>query len=451
MNTKPVYSIIGIGIGPFNLGLAALLEPVQELNALFFDQTDAFDWHPGLMLQNTTLQDPFMGTDLVTMADPTSRFSFLNFLKQTGRLYQFFIRHDFYMLRREYNVYCKWVAEQLPNCRFSHKVTKIAYKNNLYEVTVSHTRTGETGVHLAERLALGTGTQPFVPAFIDKDRLPGVIHSSEYLREREAILQQGSLTIVGSGQSAAEVFYDLLPEAQHGFRLHWFTRSDRFFPMEHSKLTLEISSPDYVSYFYQLPADRRASILRTQNSLSKGINYSLIDQIYDTLYEMTVGGKKVPVQLRANCELTSIAPALQNGLYDLQFTQVQQHEDFTHQAGNILLATGYRYNEPAILQGISDRIRRTRNGAFDVQRNYTIDANGNEIFVQNAEAHSHGFTAPDLSMGCYRNSWIINTITGRQVYKPEERIAYQEFGVTSPSPSLRGAVEASVWGDEAIS
>lgn len=437
MNTKPVYSIIGIGIGPFNLGLAALLEPVQEVNALFFDQAAAFDWHPGLMLQNTTLQDPFMGTDLVTMADPTSRFSFLNFLKKTGRLFQFFIRHDFYMLRREYNVYCKWVAEQLSNCRFSHKVTKVSYEDGLYQVTVTNTRTGETGIHLAERLVLGTGTQPVVPSFINKDELPGVIHSSEYLSQKAGILEQGALTIVGSGQSAAEVFYDLLPEAQRGFRLHWFTRSDRFFPMEHSKLTLEISSPDYVSYFYQLPAERRAKILSTQASLSKGINYSLIDQIYDTLYEMTVGGKNVPVQLRANCELTGIEPSLQGG-YTLQFTQVQQQAPFTHHAGAILLATGYGYNEPAFLQGINERINRGRNGSPAVQRNYTIDINGQEIFVQNAETQTHGFTAPDLSMGAYRNSWIINTITGKEIYKPEERIAYQEFGVEEVFESLKG-------------
>jgi lysine N6-hydroxylase len=433
MSTTPVYSIIGIGIGPFNLGLAALLEPVPGISSLFFDQAEGFDWHPGLMLNNTTLQDPFMGTDLVTMADPTSRFSFLNFLKQTGRLYRFFIRHDFYMLRREYNVYCKWVAEQLPNCRFSQRVTKVSYGDGVYEVTVQHTRSGDTHTYYAERLVLGTGTQPYIPGFINKAELPGVIHSSEYLNAKEAILQAGALTIVGSGQSAAEVFYDLLPEAQRGFRLNWFTRSDRFFPMEHSKLTLEISSPDYVSYFYELPAERRARILSTQASLSKGINYSLIDQIYDLLYEMTVNGKQVPVQLRANCELTSIAPALQNGQYDLQFTQVQQQEPISHQAGQILLATGYRYNEPAFLQGLNGRICRTANGGLDVHRNYTIDIHQQEIFVQNAETQTHGFTAPDLSMGAYRNSWIINTIAEREVYKPEERIAYQDFGCLKES------------------
>ncbi|HJT74047.1 MAG TPA: SidA/IucD/PvdA family monooxygenase, partial [Chitinophaga sp.] len=361
---KTVYSIIGIGIGPFNLGLAALLEPVKEISALFFDQTDAFDWHPGLMLNNTTLQDPFMGTDLVSMADPTSKYSFLNFLKQTGRLYRFFIRHEFYMLRREYNVYCKWVVEQLSSCKFSHKVVSTGYENGLYKITVQHTRTGETTVYFSERLVLGTGTQPYTPSFIDKDNLPDIIHTSEYLAYREDILKKGTLTIIGSGQSAAEVFYDLLPATKEGFRLNWFTRSDRFFPMEHSKLTLELSSHNYIEYFYHLSAEQRARILSTQNILSKGINGSLIDQIYDAMYEMTVGGETIDVQLRANCELTDISPALREGYYTLQFTQADQQQQFSHQAGFVVLATGYRYNRPACLEGISDRIRFNRNGSF---------------------------------------------------------------------------------------
>jgi lysine N6-hydroxylase len=429
MSTKPVYAVIGIGLGPFNLGLAALLEPVKEVPALFFDQNDCFDWHPGLMLSNTTLQDPFIGTDLVTMADPTSPYSFLNFLKQTGRLFRFFIRHDFYMLRSEYNVYCKWVAKQLSSCRFSHKVTKVVYHNQLYEVTVQHTHNHQCTTYYAEKLVLGTGTQPAVPGFIAKDSLPGVIHSSEYLYHKEDILNKGELTIIGSGQSAAEIFYDLLPHTKHGLRLNWFTRSDRFFPMEHSKLTLELSSPDYVNYFYHLSANRRKKILATQNSLSKGINYSLIDQIYDTLYEMTVGNNTVPVHLNTNSELNSIVPHSEDGSYTLQFTQVIQDKHFIHHARAVLLATGYKYNSPSFLLAINDRICRDEQGLYAVQRNYTIDINGEDIFVQNAESHTHGFTAPDLSLGPYRNSRIINAIAGKEIYKVDERIAYQAFGI----------------------
>ena len=33
----PAHDVAGVGIGPFNLGLAALLDGVAELDAIFFD------------------------------------------------------------------------------------------------------------------------------------------------------------------------------------------------------------------------------------------------------------------------------------------------------------------------------------------------------------------------------------------------------------------------------
>ena len=57
--------------------------------------------------------------------------------------------------------------------------------------------------------------------------------------------------------------------------------------------------------------------------------------------------------------------------------------------------------------------------------------------MQNAEEHTHGFIAPDLGMGAYRNSVIIAAMLGREVYPVEKRIAFQEFGV--PATSCRTA------------
>src|SRR5690349_10308879 len=167
MNTQQPYSLIGIGIGPFNLGLAALIEPVTGTSALFFDQSESFDWHPGLMLPNATLQVPFMA-DLVTLADPTNKYSFLNYCKRTGRIYPFYIRENFNILRKEYNCYCQWVATQLSNCRFGHEVIGIRYINELYEVTVRGSKNNQAETYYTKRLVLGTGTQPYIPAFIDK-------------------------------------------------------------------------------------------------------------------------------------------------------------------------------------------------------------------------------------------------------------------------------------------
>jgi lysine N6-hydroxylase len=135
------------------------------------------------------------------------------------------------------------------------------------------------------------------------------------------------------------------------------------------------------------------------------------------------------VQLNTNSELTDITPAAGSHVYTLHFNHVQQQRRFTSDTKSVVLATGYKYNEPAIISGIEERIRRTPDNLMDVHRNYTIDIQHNEIFVQNAELHTHGFVTPDLGMGAYRNSHIINAVAGREVYKIEQRIAYQDFGV----------------------
>lgn len=132
-----VYDFIAIGLGPFNLSLACLSDPIEQLDALFLEQRQCFDWHPGLMLDGVTLQTPFM-SDLVTLADPTSRFSFLNYAKQQGKLYQFYIRESFFLLREQYNQYCQWAASELPSVRFGHCVRRVEFDNSqdCYQLTV---------------------------------------------------------------------------------------------------------------------------------------------------------------------------------------------------------------------------------------------------------------------------------------------------------------------------
>ena len=423
-----VYNLIGIGIGPFNLGLAALLQPVNELSSIFFDGVSEFNWHPGLMLDSATLQNPFMGTDLVTMADPTSRFSFLNYLKANDRLYKFFIRENFFILRKEYNSYCKWVASQLDNCRFGHQVTSVSYDKGLYILNVKNISTGREDEYITKKLVLGTGTQPNIPDFVNRQQLPKVLHTSQYQFHKCEILESTSVSIIGSGQSAAEIFSDLIPGLESGLKINWFTRSERYFPLEYSKLTLELTSPEYVDYFYHLPSEKRRDILNAQNGLYKGINFDLISSIFDKLYEMSVDNTDLPALLRTNCRLDSIS-STRKGSNLLEFTEVHQQRNFTEESDYVILATGYKYNEPACIKGIQSRIMRTSENLLNVSRNYTVDINNNEIFVQNAELHSHGFVSLDLGMGAYRNSRIINTIAGKEIYRVEKRIAFQEFGV----------------------
>jgi len=442
MKTTKIYDIIGIGIGPFNLGLAALSAPIADLDTLFLDQSDEFNWHPGLMLDEVTLQVPFMA-DLVTMADPASQYSFLNYMKLTGRLYKFYIRENFFIFRKEYNAYCKWVLGQLNNCLFSRQVVSVTYEGAVYRVTARDTRSGETNTWQTYKLVLGTGTSPYIPAAIKEKSLKDVIHTSQYLNHKDRLVQKQSVTIIGSGQSAAEIFQDLLPEVKKGMKLNWFTRSERFFPLEnHTKLTLELTSPDYINYFHNLPEVQRKEVLSRQSILFKGINADLINQIYNSLYAMDLNDEAHKVVLMANARLNDIHG--EDESYLLSFLQVEQGETFEINTDAVILATGYKYVEPDFLTGIADRIRRLDDGNYDVRRNYTIDEAGNEIFVQNAELHTHGISTPDLGMGAYRNSQIINQVTGRIVYAVEQRIAFQSFSTADLPAHLKSAVDLTL-------
>jgi lysine N6-hydroxylase len=436
MENSQVYDFIGVGIGPFNLGLAALSQPIEACNAVFLDKREEFNWHLGLMLDEATLQVPFMA-DLVTMADPTSAYSFLNFMKHTNRIYKFYIRENFFILRREYNAYCRWVISQLSNCRFSQEVLEVSYINGLYMLTVRDTKTKEIITYKAKKIVLGTGTQPYIPKNIRAKNLDKVIHTADYLYRKEELLKEKSITIVGSGQSAAEIFHDLLPYTRNGLHVNWITRSDRFFPLEnHARLTLELTSPDYVDYFYALPDAKRAQLLSKQNILYKGVNYDLINQIFNELYAMETTDGKVNVTMMANSELKDISSDNEQ-TYNLHFLQQEQDKLYKLSTNFVIMATGYKYIEPAFLAGIEDRLERTAANMLDVKRNYTIDKTQAEIYVQNAELHSHGFVTPDLGMGAYRNSYILNELLGRVVYKVEEKIAFQTFGAEAMEQSNR--------------
>ncbi|MBX7443924.1 MULTISPECIES: lysine N(6)-hydroxylase/L-ornithine N(5)-oxygenase family protein [unclassified Arthrobacter] len=434
-----VHDFAAIGVGPFNLGLAALAEPVEGLSGVFLEQRETFDWHPGMMLEPAHLQVPFMA-DLVTMADPTSPFSFLNFLKQTGRLYRFYIRENFYPLRAEYNQYCQWVAGQLHSVRFGTTVLETAYDDGVYRLSVSGP--DGPGVLFARRLVLGTGTSPYVPAAAE-GILPATasgigglaIHNADYLARKAELQQRRSITIIGSGQSAAEIYYELLQEADaHGYRLDWVTRSGRFFPLEYTKLTLEMTSPEYVDYFHNLPAEQRDHLTTTQKNLYKGINSDLIDAIYDLLYTRSLTGM-VDTRLLTSSTLTGAERDAAAGTYTLHLHHHEQGHSYSLDSEAVVFATGYGYREPAFLAGVQGRIARDSAGRFAVDRNYSIGVEPNEIFVQNAELHTHGFATPDLGMGAYRNSCILREITGREVYPVERSIAFQQFGVPAAVPA----------------
>ncbi len=191
-----------------------------------------------------------------------------------------------------------------------------------------------------------------------------------------------------------------------------------------------------MDYFHSLPPETRDRLVSQQKHLYKGINTDLINDIHDLLYTKRLQ-TDLDARLMTNCRLTDARQDASVGGFRLSFHHTEQNRSFNHHCHGLVLATGYRYQPPAFLEGIRERIGWDDQDRFDVKRNYSIDKNGGEIFVQNAELHTHGFVTPDLGMACYRNAWILRELTGREPYPIERRIAFQEFGVPEAAPRLQ--------------
>ncbi|MGR9050612.1 lysine N(6)-hydroxylase/L-ornithine N(5)-oxygenase family protein [Halobacillus faecis] len=434
MNTeKQIFDVVGIGLGPFNLGMAALLDTVDDVSALFLEKEEEFQWHPHLLMEGTTLQVPFFA-DLVSMADVTNAHSFLNYLQEHNRLYNFYFLEKFHIPRKEYNHYCRWVSDRLDSLRFGKEVTRVTTVEiagkTLYQVRALNSTTGEEQTYTAKNIVMGIGTEPRVPEALQDALGASVFHTSEYLKRKPSCDLSRSVAVIGSGQSAAEVFLDVAKHQEEtGGSLQWYTRSQGFFPMEYSKLGLEYFSPDYIDFFYELPQSKKDQLLHKQDLLYKGISAETIAAIYDHLYERTVGNTDPSIHLQAMTEVTSIQP--EGDHLSLSGHQKVTEDPVEMEADVVILGTGYQPRVPGFFSKLKDGITWDDQGRFTVNKGYDLATNleaDGHIFIQNGELHTHGVGAPDLGLGAHRNAVIINRIAEREVYSIQENNVFQTFG-----------------------
>ncbi|MFI1505908.1 lysine N(6)-hydroxylase/L-ornithine N(5)-oxygenase family protein [Streptomyces sp. NPDC020597] len=458
MNTPPhpdadtPRDLVGIGVGPSNLSLAALAQPLAEIDAVFYEQRPRFDWHPGLLIDGARIQVPFLA-DLVTLADPTSDWTFLNYLKTHHRLYPFYFAERFHIQRAEYDAYGRWVADQLPGLRFRHQVDSVRWnpERDLFEVDFTQLdAAGEAealGRTHTRNVVLGIGAEPHIPdpmrPLADAPGVP-VLHADDYLAHRDALLTAGHVTVVGTGQSGAEVFLDLLRHRPAGReRLHWLGRTEAFAPMEYSKLGLEHFTPDYTRYFHALPESVRDRLLTGQWQLHKGIDADTLAAVHDELYRRTLHGGWPDAVLTPGVTVRT-AGRISTTQIELHLEHTQQNTRSRLTTDAVVLATGHRERTlDRILAGLDPYIRRDNSERPRIDAHYrlvldpSITATGCNVHVQNAERHTHGVGAPDLGLAAWRSATILNALTGKETYPLPTRTAFTTFGLEQPQPHPR--------------
>ncbi|GJD51497.1 L-ornithine N(5)-monooxygenase [Methylobacterium crusticola] len=292
--------VLGIGFGPSNLALAIALDEASRgrpLRTRFLEQQPRFRWHGGMLLPQSDMQISFL-KDLVTLRDPTSPYTFVNYLHVHGRLVDFVNLKAFHPSRIEFNDYLAWVAGHFGDvCRYGERVVAVEAEGPLparrFRVTAVDADGRETRTR-ARALVLATGGTPNVPrAFAALGDAPQVFHASAYLDRVGGLSGRARprVAVIGAGQTAAEIFLDL-PSRLRGAEAEMIFRAHALKPSDDSAFVNEIFNPAFTDVIYAKPDTERQALLEEfRNTNYAVVNADLIARIYDLLYQQKVRGE----------------------------------------------------------------------------------------------------------------------------------------------------------------
>lgn len=416
MQTTP-YDLIGIGIGPSNLSLAALSHDIPHFNSLFLDGKPHFQWHQGLSLDGARIQvSPLK--DLVSLVDPTNPFSFVNYLSRQRRLYSYITANLASVSRQEFEHYYQWVAAALPRLQFNAPVEQVEYDGaaSCFRVLAQGRQ------RAASNLVVGTGLAPRIPVCCQGLATPRVFHASEFaFRPFDPAWRH--VVLVGGGQTAAELFLHLLQDKGKQLQVSWVTRRRNLLPMDDSAFVNEYYYPQYSEYFFGLQPELKNELLNEQRLTSDGISADLLQAIYQRLYEHRA--------IARGCAQPQIIPATE--LFDIEADADGLTLDLCHEYTNqtypmradaVILCTGYEYQVPGFLSGLVDQME-LQDQLPMVNRDYSVrwkdGRQGPKLYLQNAARRCRGVADPNLSLGAWRSAVILNSVLGREQFQLDDR------------------------------
>ena len=402
----PIYDIVGIGFGPSNLALAIALTEHNEqaeipVTAVFLERQQAFGWHRGMLLDDATMQVSFL-KDLVTMRNPTSRFSFLCYLRDRGRLVDFVNHKNLFPLRVEFHDYFEWAAAQVDDvvAYGTEAVGVEAIQDDLFEVT---TATGD--VYHARNVVFATGLRPAVPDGIAlSDR---VWHNSEFLHRVGELTDPKRCVVVGAGQSAAEAVAYLHREFPGAEVCSVFSRYG-YSPADDSSFANRIFDPEAVDHYYDAPVAVKQRLM----DYHRNTNYSVVDvdliaQLYRTEYREKVLGTERLKMMRMT-RLVAVEESAE-GVRAVIQSLVTGEQEFVD-TDLVLLATGYDEAAP-MLGSLEATCERDQRGRLVVERDYRVRTSlRGGIYLQGGTEHSHGITSSLLSNVAVRSGEILASV-----------------------------------------
>ncbi|KAI1370600.1 L-lysine 6-monooxygenase (NADPH-requiring)-domain-containing protein [Hypoxylon crocopeplum] len=482
---EDVHDLICVGFGPASLAIAVALHDsvgsgilpksgsASSPKVLFLEKQPRFAWHAGMLLPGAKMQISFI-KDMASLRDPTSQFTFLNYLHKNGRLVEFTNLNTFLPARVEYEDYLRWCASFFNDVvKYSTEVVSVspAKESSLantvstFTVTSRDVKTGALTTHRAKNVLLAIGGQPSIPKCLPSNH-PQVIHSSQYAHLVPKILDKPNypyrVAVVGAGQSAAEIFNNvqtLYPNSQTSLIM----RSEFLKPSDDSPFVNSIFNPSFVDSLYQRSTQNRHSLLEDARSTNYGVvRLELIERLYERMYdqrrELGSDERKWPHRIRGSTELVGSdtkSDRLRLTIRPLTSTNQiiggsSQESVRTEAAGEevlevdlVIAATGYqRQSHLTMMKDVADLLpeafesngTHTSNGfaskfsearinghAVRVSRDYSVQfapgkvSTGSGIWLQGCCEGTHGLSDTLLSVLATRSGEIVNSIFGQGI------------------------------------
>jgi L-ornithine N5-oxygenase len=422
-----VLGVVGVGFGPSNLGLAIAVEehnethPAQQaITAEFIEAKPQFGWHTGMLIPGTTMQISFL-KDLASQRNVRSRYTFLNYLTERGRLNEFINHQTFFPTRLEFHDYLEWAAARV-EAKVRYGTRAVAVRDEGDWLAVDLAGAG-AGTLRARAVVLAGGLQPQLPGGVVET--PRRFHNHELLDKIPKLpsRRHDLFVVVGAGQSAAEVtdyLHTTFPDAE----VHGVFAKYGYSPADDSPYANRVFDPAAVDDFYTAEPKVRQRLL----DYHRATNYScvdlpLIEALYAREYAERVAGRR-----RLYFHGASGVQSATEG--DDGVRVVVEHHPTksteTLDCDAVVYATGFApMSLPDILGDLCDPTVYSADGP-EVARDYRLrtsrDISG-AIYLQGGTEHTHGLSSSLISNIAVRCGEIVESIVHEAEFGDAGRVA----------------------------
>lgn len=425
-----IFDIVGIGTGPANLALASAIKEhndkqkrEKKLKYLFLDKQTSFKWQPEMLLPEAKLQVPFF-RDIATLRDPTSKYTFLNYLKENDRLDDFINLRDFYPTRYEFQDYLQWVCYKLKKyIFFDTAVTKVSVdSNNKLKRALSVSFIDNPCEEKLEKtiktknVVVATGKTPFLPIDI---LTPRVTHSCNFLASLHKFYpdlnQDFEAIVVGSGQSSGEIvqyLYDYYPHC----KITWCFKGYNLTSIDSNPFVNKEYHQQSVNCFYMLSQNGKNKAKESLNTSNyAGIDQDILNYLNAKLYQDKLYNRNRLI-LERGLKIIQANTRGSSKHIEGEFWDELKDDLRKISANLIILATGYcpPKAHPLLLPCHSS-LQTDNYGHYIVDSNYrTLFKNNSSfnpgIYLNGYCEDSHGPSDPTLSTLATKAENILKSI-----------------------------------------